>query len=69
MGQGGRPNEEVGDEASCNARNGPGYAVIGETGTIDIAWSGLEPGTNYLGAVGHNDAEGVFGVTLVEVST
>jgi hypothetical protein len=29
----------------------------------------LDPGTNYLGAVGHNDSDGLFDLTLVEVST
>jgi hypothetical protein len=54
---------------SLSVTGEPSDAVIGETGTINIAWSGLDAGTNYLGAVGHNDGEGLFDVTLVEVST
>jgi hypothetical protein len=57
------------DTGSLSVTGEPADAVIGETGTIDIAWSGLDAGTNYLGGVGHNDAEGLFDVTLVEVST
>jgi hypothetical protein len=47
----------------------PPDAVLGATETIVVGWSGLDPGTNYLGAVGHNDADGLFDLTLVEVST
>ncbi|MGH8872404.1 MAG: S8 family serine peptidase [Acidimicrobiia bacterium] len=47
----------------------PADAVLGATETIVAGWSGLDPGTNYLGAVGHNDIDGLFDLTLVEVST
>jgi hypothetical protein len=47
----------------------PADAVLGTTETIVAGWSGLDPGTDYLGAVGHNDAGGLFDLTLVEVST
>ena len=57
------------DAGSLSVTAEPADAAIGATGTIDVAWSGLEVGTNYLGVVGHNDADGLFGVTLVEVTT
>jgi hypothetical protein len=57
------------DAGSLLVTGEPANAVIGETAAIDIAWAGLSAGTNYLGAVGHNDADGLFDVTLVEVST
>jgi subtilisin family serine protease len=57
------------DAGSLVINTEPADAVIGTTATIEVGWSGLEPGTNYLGAVGHNDAGGLFDMTLVEVST
>jgi subtilisin family serine protease len=57
------------DSGTLTIINEPEDAVLGETGTIVIGWSGLDPDTNYLGAVGHNDGSGLFDVTLVEVST
>jgi hypothetical protein len=47
----------------------PTDAVLGATEAIQVAWTGLDAGTNYLGAVGHNDGTGLFDLTLVEVST
>jgi subtilisin family serine protease len=57
------------DSGSLAIINEPDDAVLGTTETIDIGWSGLDSGNNYLGAVGHNDGSGLFDVTLVEVST
>lgn len=47
----------------------PASAVLGQTGAISVAWSGLDPGDNYLGAVSHSDGSGVIGLTLVEIAT
>ena len=47
----------------------PASAVLGATGTIDLSWSGLTSGTEYLGAVSHSDASGLMGLTLVGVDT
>ena len=47
----------------------PASAVLGATGTIDLSWSGLNSGTEYLGAVSHSDASGLMGLTLVGVDT
>jgi len=57
------------DSGSLTINSEPADAVLGATGTIDIGWSGLEAGNNYLGAVGHSDESGLFDVTLVEVDT
>jgi hypothetical protein len=47
----------------------PVAAVIGDTGTIDLSWAGLDLDMKYLGAVSHSDAGGVFSLTLINVST
>jgi hypothetical protein len=47
----------------------PGSATLGATETITVDWSGLESDTKYLGAVSHSDAGGLFGLTLVNIST
>lgn len=45
----------------------PAFAVVGETGAVDISWSGLAPEW-YLGAVSHTGDVGVMGMTLVDVN-
>jgi subtilisin family serine protease len=57
------------DTGSLTVLSEPEDAVLGATETITVGWSGLAEGENYLGAVSHNDAEGIIGLTLVEVST
>jgi hypothetical protein len=47
----------------------PITAVIGDTGTIDLSWAGLDLDMKYLGAVSHSDTGGVFALTLINVST
>lgn len=47
----------------------PTEAVLGETADVTATWSDLEAGTKHLGAVSYSDADGVFGLTLVNVST
>jgi subtilisin family serine protease len=47
----------------------PGQAVIATTGTVDVAWAGLTPGTVYLGAVSHTGPDGLLRLTLVRVTT
>lgn len=54
---------------SLNIDSAPTSATIGSLGTIDISWSGLTAGTEYLGAVSHSDADGIMGLTLVGVDT
>jgi hypothetical protein len=57
------------DDGSLAIDSAPASAVLGTTGTIVISWSGLAVDTKYLGAVSHADAGGVFGYTIVSVST
>ena len=45
----------------------PTSATVGETGTVDVSWSGLSSGTTYLGAVSHTGDVGLMGFTLVNV--
>jgi hypothetical protein len=42
-------------------------AVLGETATISVGWTGLEAGTKYLGAVAYNG--GALGQTVIRVDT
>jgi subtilisin family serine protease len=46
----------------------PGAATLGESGTIDVSWTGAPSGIGY-GAVSHADDAGLIGLTLVRVST
>lgn len=52
---------------SLNVDDAPVSATLGTTGTIDISWNGLLAGTVYLGAVSHSDADGIIGLTAVEI--
>jgi hypothetical protein len=54
---------------SLSVDSAPSAAVIGDTGTVDVSWSGLSAGTNYLGAVSHSDGSDIVGLTLVSVDT
>jgi subtilisin family serine protease len=45
----------------------PADAVIGKTEPIDISWTGATAGEWHLGAVSHADADGLIGLTLVNV--
>lgn len=53
---------------SLNIDSAPASAAVGTTGTVQVSWSGLAAGTDYLGAVSHSDSSGVLGFTMVEVS-
>ena len=46
----------------------PSSATIGSVERIGFSWSGLDSGTDYLGAVSHSNADGIMGLTLVEVA-
>ena len=45
----------------------PTAAVQGATDTISVSWAGLTAGSQYFGAVSHTDADGLLGLTLVQV--
>lgn len=57
------------DDGSLSVDSAPASAVNGTVGTVEYSWSGLAAGDKYLGAVSHSDSGGVFGLTLVSVST
>jgi subtilisin family serine protease len=46
----------------------PGAAQVGTSGTVDVSWSGLDPGSLYLGAVSHTGPDGLLNLTLVNVT-
>jgi Subtilase family/Fibronectin type-III domain/PA domain/Peptidase inhibitor I9 len=48
---------------------GPGAAVIGTTGTVNLTFSGLAAGTRYLGAVDYKRGADVIGSTIVYQKT
>jgi subtilisin family serine protease len=43
-------------------------ATIGGTGTVAVSWSGLTPGTKYLGRISYRDGTAEIGSTLVTAS-
>jgi hypothetical protein len=45
----------------------PAAAVIGQTGAIDLTFSGLTAGTKYLGSVAYSGASGMPSPTIVRV--
>ena len=54
---------------SLSVDSAPASAVIGETGTIDISWTGLAPDTRYMGAVSHSRGAELLGGTVIYVDT
>jgi hypothetical protein len=54
---------------SLQILSAPDEAVIGATSAVQIGWSGLDGGSEYLGAVSHTGPSGPLGQTLVAGST
>ena len=54
-------------DGSLTVTSAPSSAVQGQTGTIEVAWSGATAGRWHLGAVSHNRGDEVLGLTMVEV--
>jgi hypothetical protein len=54
------------DDAGNMTVTAPAAAVTGPA-QIDVAWSGLNPATKYLGAVSHTGPSGLLGLTVVSV--
>ncbi len=52
---------------SLSVDSAPASATLGTSGTVDISWTGATAGEWHLGAVSHSDANGLIGLTLVEV--
>lgn len=57
------------DQGNLEA-TGPASANSGDTGTVDVTWSGLfeGPGGKHVGAISHNDATGPLEVTSVNIA-
>src|SRR5207248_1662211 len=51
------------------AVSAPSTAVTGTTGTITLTFSGLSPGTRYLGSVAYSGTAGLPNPTVVRVDT
>jgi hypothetical protein len=47
----------------------PASATAGQTGTISLGLSGLDPATRYLGSVVYAGAAGLPGPTIVRIDT
>lgn len=60
-------NVPAADGGNMTVVSSTATAVLGETATITVEWSGLESGTKYLGAVAYNG--GSNGQTLIRVDT
>ncbi len=52
---------------SLSIDSAPTSATLGAVETIELSWTGLTAGESYLGAVSHSDANGIIGLTTVEV--
>jgi hypothetical protein len=48
---------------------GPAAAVNGERVDLTLQWSGLEPGSRYLGAISHTTPDGLYDATVINVVT
>jgi subtilisin family serine protease len=57
------------DTGALQIDSAPESAVTGAVDEVVASWSGLEPGTEYLGAVSHSDDAGLLGLTLVEITS
>ena len=47
----------------------PATVTVGDAATLVAAWSGLDAGEEYVGAVSHTNSGGLIGLTLVEITT
>ncbi|MEO0578955.1 MAG: hypothetical protein AAFZ58_09715, partial [Pseudomonadota bacterium] len=58
------------DDAGNLSVTAPNAATIGATETIDFSWTGLPVGVGakQLGAISHSDANGIQGLTVIDVT-
>jgi hypothetical protein len=47
----------------------PTSVANGDRVAFDLTWSGLEPASRYLGAISHTTPGGLYGLTIVNVTT
>ena len=57
----------ISDDQGNFAASGPGAAVAGSTGTINVSWFNLGSQTIYLGAISHNTPAGLTALTLMTI--
>ena len=55
------------DTGALAIADAPTEVTIGQAATIVAEWEGLDPDTDYWGAVSHANADGLLGLTLVEI--
>ena len=58
------------DDAGNMTVTAPGSADIGTSATVNVSWAGLSEGlgAKQLGAVSHSDADGLQGLTLINIT-
>jgi hypothetical protein len=63
-------NFNTGADAGNSTVTAPSSAVVGESGQVDVSWSGLAAGTRYLGQISYSDgAKTLDPKTDVEINT
>jgi hypothetical protein len=55
------------DDRGNMTATGPASVTAGTTGNVTVTWSGLSPGTIYLGGISHNTPEGLVALTIVTI--
>lgn len=57
------------DDAGNMTVTAPSEAVSGETAPITVEWEGLAtgPGSKFLGAISHSDANGIQNLTIIDI--
>ena len=57
------------DAAGNAAVTAPASVVNGDRVDLRFEWSGLEPGSRYLGAISHTTPDGLYDATVINVAT
>ncbi|MGH7128762.1 MAG: hypothetical protein ACREIV_09340, partial [Planctomycetaceae bacterium] len=55
------------DDRGNMAATAPTFVNAGTTGNVAVSWSGLSPGTIYLGGISHNTPQGLVAITIVTI--
>ncbi|MDX1498937.1 MAG: S8 family serine peptidase [Woeseiaceae bacterium] len=55
------------DDQGNMTASGPAFVNAGETGTVDVTWSGLLADTIYLGGISHNTPQGLSAITVIRI--
>ncbi len=58
-----------GNDAGNTTLSAPNTATLGSSGAVTVDWTGLTPGTRYLGNVIHSDGSNTLGQTSVLIDT